>query len=570
MRLKKNPNIEGIRVGAREIKITQYADDTTVFLKNPESMSHLLDLLEKFERCSGLKINHTKSEAMWLGKWKNREDTPFNVKWPKDSVYALGIYFSNSEKVSNKLNFYEKLDVLEKTLNNWKRRKLTLLGKINIVKSAGLSKLIYNSSVLPVPKNFCEQVNKITFNFIWDNKIAKIKKNTIIGERKNGGLNMIDFTLMNKALKSIWIKRLHLSENSAWTVIPNEATLHLGGLTFLSTCNCNSNDLNIKELPLFYERMLQYWFEFKNVQNNKMPCTKKTIIWNNQDIKIDNKMIFFRTWFDKGVYTLKDLLDPNLDFLSYEEFKLRYQLHTNFLTYFGLINAIPQEYKMAIKRTGLQQEHPTQPWDNLKALTTKAIHKSFVKRIFEEPTAKQRLIANGLKPDQISKYFNLAFSITLEIKLTMFQYKTLHDIVFTRSKLFEAKLVSSDLCYLCSKTKQDLKHMLVSCPVVSEFWKIFLEWYETHTTIKLELSTAKILYGIIDNDNLCNLTNHLLLIAKYYIYCSSINEEPLSFSTYLTIVISKAEIEKQISTRTNTNERYNNKWKPLIDKKFVT
>ena len=75
-----------------------------------------------------------------------------------------------------------------------------------------------------------------------------------------------------------------------------------------------------------------------------MPCTKKTIIWNNQDIKIDNKMIFFRTWFDKGVYTLKDLkdlLDPNLDFLSYEEFKLRYQLHTNFFTYFGLINAIP-------------------------------------------------------------------------------------------------------------------------------------------------------------------------------------------------------------------------------------
>ena len=52
-------------------------------------------------------------------------------------------------------------------------------------------------------------------------------------------------------------------------------------------------------------RMLQYWFEFKDVQNNKMPCTKKTIIWNNQDIKIDNKSIFFRTWFDKGVYTLQ-------------------------------------------------------------------------------------------------------------------------------------------------------------------------------------------------------------------------------------------------------------------------
>jgi len=139
-------------------------------------MSLLLDLLEKFERCSGLKINHMKSEAMWLGKWKNKEDTPFNVKWPKDSVYALGIHFSNSKKVSDKLNFYEKLNVLEKTLNNWKRRKLTLLGKVNIVKSVGLSKLIYNASVLPIPEKFCDQLNKITFNFIWDNKIAKIKK----------------------------------------------------------------------------------------------------------------------------------------------------------------------------------------------------------------------------------------------------------------------------------------------------------------------------------------------------------------------------------------------------------
>ena len=91
--------------------------------------------------------------------------------------------------------------------------------------------------------------------------------------------------------------------------------------------------------------MLQYWFGFKDLQSNKMSYTKKTTIWNNQDIKIDNKTIFFRTWFDKGVYIVKDLVDQNLDFLTYEEFQLRYQLQTIFLTYYGLINAIPQEYK---------------------------------------------------------------------------------------------------------------------------------------------------------------------------------------------------------------------------------
>jgi len=81
------------------------------------------------------------------------------------------------------------------------------------------------------------------------------------------------------------------------------------------------------------------------------------------------------------------------------------------LTYYGVINAIPQECKKAIRRTGVQQDL-AKPWQNLKVPRIK----SFVKYIFEEPTTKQRLTATGLTPDQISKYFNLAFSITIETK----------------------------------------------------------------------------------------------------------------------------------------------------------
>ena len=194
----------------------------------------------------------------------------------KESVFVLDIHFSNCKRTCDKLNFYDKLDALENTLNNWKRWKLTLLGNINIVKSLGLSKLIFIASVLPVPEKFFDQVNKITFNFIWDNKMAKIKRNTIIGECENLGLNMIDSSLMNKALKCIWIKRFRL----------NEATSHLGGFSFLSKCYCRSKDISIKELPLFYKRTLQYWFEFKDTQDNTKWGIKNMIIWNNKDFKL--------------------------------------------------------------------------------------------------------------------------------------------------------------------------------------------------------------------------------------------------------------------------------------------
>ena len=183
------------------------------------------------------------------------------------------------------------------------------------------------------------------------------------------------------------------------------------------------------------------------------------------------------------------------------------------------------------------------------------------------PTATQRLIDNGLPPDH--DYFNLAFSSTKETKLIMFQYKILYDIVFTEEKLFRANIANSDLCYLCLETKQDLKHMLVSCQFVSEFWEAFLYWYKSHVSIGLELSTINILYGIIGNNHLNKLTNHLLLLAKYYIYCCSITEEPLLLSVYLTIVVNKAEIEKQIAVSVNSPQYYYNKWKPLIEKKFV-
>jgi len=99
-------------------------------------------LLETLENFRGLELNKSKTEAMWLGCWATRKDTPFGFRWPENSVYALGIHISNDRNKCESLNFDKKLEDLEKILYSWKWSKLTLLGKINIFKSLGLSKLI--------------------------------------------------------------------------------------------------------------------------------------------------------------------------------------------------------------------------------------------------------------------------------------------------------------------------------------------------------------------------------------------------------------------------------------------
>ena len=65
---------------------------------------------------------------------------------------------------------------LEKTLNTWQRRNLTLYRKINIIKTLGISKLIYSSSVLPVPDHYIQEINKLIFNFIWQGTRLKTKE----------------------------------------------------------------------------------------------------------------------------------------------------------------------------------------------------------------------------------------------------------------------------------------------------------------------------------------------------------------------------------------------------------
>ena len=69
-------NIKRIQIASREIKLSQYADNSIVFCMDMFSLEKLLDLLNTFLDCSGLKLNVAKSESMWLGKNVNRKDMP--------------------------------------------------------------------------------------------------------------------------------------------------------------------------------------------------------------------------------------------------------------------------------------------------------------------------------------------------------------------------------------------------------------------------------------------------------------------------------------------------------------
>ena len=140
----------------------------------------------KSKFCRGRYGPPCKTEALWLSSNKSRADTPFGIRWPKDYVNVLGICFTTDQNISYGKNLESRLFSLEKCLNVWSSRDLTLYGKINIVKSLALSKLTFVAAVPPIPDNFIKSVNKQIVEFIWSQKNPKIKKTTTIGEKRRG------------------------------------------------------------------------------------------------------------------------------------------------------------------------------------------------------------------------------------------------------------------------------------------------------------------------------------------------------------------------------------------------
>ena len=114
----------------------QYADDMTAVLSDITSAQELLNLLDSFRISSGLSIN-----------WSTRSSKtkPCGINWPNEPIKALGIFYTYDLKLLHEKNFLENLDNIKKLLNIWYSRGLSLCGKVTVIKSVVVPKVVYVS-----------------------------------------------------------------------------------------------------------------------------------------------------------------------------------------------------------------------------------------------------------------------------------------------------------------------------------------------------------------------------------------------------------------------------------------
>ena len=114
-------------------------------------------------------------------------------------------------------------------------------------------------------------------------------------------------------------------QNKRWKwrlleIIPEQALTQYGGLSFLTNCDYDFKLLDLKDLPTFYHFVLRYWQDYKLLMpGNRIP-PEHEIIWNNQNILVDNKPLFYKSWFHYDIVQVQDLLNVNREFLSFAKY----------------------------------------------------------------------------------------------------------------------------------------------------------------------------------------------------------------------------------------------------------
>ena len=117
---------------------------------------------------------------------------------------------------------------------------------------------MFRASAISISKDLVKEAESIFYHFVWNAK-DKVKRNAVISEVENGGLNMLDTESMIRTKRVTCLQKFLEDCESLWKMFLGELLKPIGG-KFLLHCNFEVSELNIS-LPAFYGQCLDAWSE---------------------------------------------------------------------------------------------------------------------------------------------------------------------------------------------------------------------------------------------------------------------------------------------------------------------
>ena len=570
--IKQHRDIKGIKVAENvETLLSQFADDTSLFLDgSKKGFEACVQCLEKFTDISGLKMNFEKTQIVWIGSRKNsdvRYMRDKNFIWNPGIFKVLGINFSvNMEEIVT-INYENKLQEIDTLLKVWSKRHLTPFGKITVIKTMALAKLVHLFINLPDPKvTFINRLNKMFNDFLWDGKRAKMAAEVACAECRQGGLNMVDVNSFLASLKISWLKRLDkASETSVFKRLTKSINNYLiklvdNGAELSYTI---MNDLNNKNY---------FWFDvIKHYRRAYVRCTAETAddflsecIHFNMNITRGNKYLSLDSWIRQGATKVGDVIDNNGNYFNFVDFKDKYPgIITDHIEYLHVVNSIKSyqnKIDVTIDRNDKRNELP-KFWQILLKGERREMY-CHIKRTPKKPQALTKW--ETIYDEQIgwNKIFIKSTKTTTDPKLKWFQIRTLYRLIPTNRFLHLRKIRDSPSCTFGCREEETIMHLFYRCPKVQSFWSGILDWIKNKCTNcdNLILSEQLIILGYKKNVHTDKAIDLIITVGKWHLYKCKLQEREPCLEIFRMELKERYLIEKHIHLSRLNIDSFNHTW----------
>ena len=127
-------------------------------------------------------------------------------------------------------------------------------------------------------------------------------------------------------------------------------------------------------------------------------------------------------------------------------------------------------------------------------------------------------------------------------------------------------MVDSPLSAFCNTEEESLEHLLYFCQSSSFFWKELLSWIAVEANIVLNVSLLDILFGKFDLEKDFLLVNHILLLAKYFIYKWKLSKVIPSLLAFKAKLNATYKVELYIAKEKGISLNHFKKWDNFLSR----
>ena len=480
LNIKSNSDIEAITSETLNIsipKIYSFADDVNLVTKRTEtSIRNIFMEYEKLSEHSGLVLNASKTEILCFNNNNQYEyDISFDYMGEafaiksKREVKVNGILFRQDPRKREEVNVAKSVSSMEKLLRTWSTRRLTLLGKILVLKTYAFSQLIYLMQSISLGEASRKAANKVIYKYLWNRNYdaakapERIKRSIMTVPMNLGGFGLLDLDALSESLDARSYGRLITSKHPFFYQV---AKLLNDNDFFNVKMNAPVDNKLLRSLKFVNKerRMMLRWPKEDLLTNtnfiNVLTNTKLISLLNPQGkVSVSYFMIHRRQRDATFGQVTRHELDNVKRFLIYPELV---PIATDFVT--------RQLAQVVAGSMPTNEIYPLRKLRCLVRISTLSSKSLRLNSLEQESNIicvyKQDLILN---PGEVKCWTRRVKKLT-SVRHKNIIMRVAHGDIYSNERLFRFGLIDNPKCSNCNEAVESRKHRLLECPKATTAW----------------------------------------------------------------------------------------------------